>query len=231
MADDNCPPLTEILPNQLERQQVEKEIENLIFSDFQSSSAAAGALGLFRDPGNDANGRNLSQSAFADWLKQFAGVPFDQSRLDRRDFDVPDIASRRNLPKPNTNEFYEIKPDTNNGSREATAKIAGIIKLITELRLLFVPGIDYDPPGGKKITVSTTVGAVDFELTLSWKLQAPGIILYKVCLKAKQKQEVKEGVSLRTLGLLALVALAILFAILFGVRGGMRMPVAPPVVA
>jgi hypothetical protein len=218
MADDNenCPPLREILPDEKERQQVEKEIENLIEADFLSSTAAIGALSVFRDPGNDSDGHNLSRKAFAQWLKTFAGVPVDEARLEQ-DFQVPDIASRRDLPVANTNEFYEIKPDNANGLRDATAKIADVQKLMTDLRLLFVPGIDYDPPGGREIKTTIMVGGVEFEVRLAWRLRPPGRILYKICIKAKQPQEVP--VYLKVLTGVGLFVLAIIF-FLMGLRGG-----------
>src|SRR5689334_2134243 len=149
MAGNDCPPLGRMLPIQSERQQVEKEIEQFIEAHFEASSAALGALSVFKDPGNDDNGRNISQSAFKTWLITFAGVPVNEKRF-ATPFSVPDLASRRNLPKPNTNEFYEIKPDTNNGKRDCGQKIVDVANLLHELRLTFMPGEDYQTVPNKE---------------------------------------------------------------------------------
>ena len=229
MGEDNkgCPSLEDVFPDQDERQQIEKIIENLIFDDFKASPAAVGALSLFSDPGNDTKGRNLSQTAFATWLTQFAGVPFDTKRFERRDFQVPDIASRRTVRKFNANEFYEIKPDNDNGQRNAAAKIANITGLMTELRLLFVPGIDYDPIN-KNVTTTVSSGAMDVEVTLSWKRTLPGMILYKACIKVKKKIQVEQHVVEKVLLGLLMLALVIIGAILSGGRSLIPRPAVVP---
>ena len=230
-SNEGCPSLNDVFPDPQERQQIEKIIEKLIFDDFKASAAAAGALSLFSDPGNDTNGRNLSQTAFAAWMTQFAGVPFDTKRFARRDFEVPDFASRRTIAMANANEFYEIKPDNDNGKRDAAAKILHITGLMTELRLLFVPGIDYDPVN-KSITTTVSSGVIDVEVTLSWKRTFPGIVLYKACIKVKKKIQVEQHVVTKILLALLALALALIGAALTGGRslipGPAVVPFGPP---
>jgi hypothetical protein len=225
MGDKKCPPLEEFLPNGQERQQLEKEIEQFIESHFEASTAAAGALSVFKDPGNDGNGQNLSQQAFRTWLQTFAGVPVNEARL-KKPFSVPDIASRRNLPKPNTNEFYEIKPDTNNGRRDCRQKIFAVANLLHELRLTFEPGEDYQTVPNMEFVFNTSVGALDIEVTLKWRVAEVGHILYQVCISAKKKQEVRQDVTENNgfLFALLLLALGIILLVIMRGRGGMRFP-------
>jgi hypothetical protein len=232
---DNCPSLEQILPVPAERAQVEKEIEQFIEQHFEASPAALNALSVFKDPGNDANGRNLSQTAFKTWLQAFAGVPLNEARLNS-DFPVPDLASRRNRPAIlNQNEFYEIKPDSNNGRRDCGQKVIGVANFLHELRLTFEPGTDYQTVPNMEFTFNTQAGALEIEVKLKWRVAEPGHILYQVCIRAKKKQEVKDTVVEKDSLLFAiiLIALAIALGILFGgARGGMRSPgFAPPITA
>ena len=222
MGDQKCPPLENFLPVPLERQQLEKEIEQFIESHFEASTAAVNALSVFKDPGNDTTG-NLSKPAFKNWLETFAGARGDDPVFNLP-FSVPDIASRRNLPKPNANEFYEIKPDTNNGRRDCAQKIVAVETLLNSLRLTFLPGEDYQTVPNKEFVFNTAVGAVQIEVTLKWRVAAVGNILYQVCIKAKQRQEVREDVTQKDGFLLALLllALGIILLIIMKGRGGMR---------
>lgn len=233
MGDTKCPPLEQFLPNPQERAQVEKEIEQFIEGHFEASSAALNALSVFKDPGNDANGHNLSEQAFKIWLQTFAGVPTNDSRLNSS-FSVPDLASRRNLPIPNANEFYEIKPDTHNGQRDCAQKVFAVANFLHSLRLTFVPGEDYQTVPNKEFTFTTQAGAIEVEVTLKWRVAEVGNILYKVCIAAKKKQEVREEVTENNGFLFALLLLIIAIALAAAFRrpGGMRFPgMAPPITA
>jgi hypothetical protein len=222
---NKCPPLEEFLPIPHERQQLEKEIEQFIESHFEASPAAFGAVSVFKDPGNDTNGHNLSEQAFKIWLQTFAGVPVNDARLNQS-FSVPDIASRRNIPAPNANEFYEIKPDTNNGRRDCNQKIFAVANFLHELRLTFMPGEDYQTVPNKEFIFNTNLGALEIEVTLKWRVAEVGNILYQVCIRVKKKQEVKEDVTQKDglLLMLLLLALGIILLVIMKGRGGMRAP-------
>lgn len=227
---DKCPPLEQFLPVPQERQQLEKEIEQFIESHFEASTAAFGALSVFRDPGNDTNGHNLSQQAFKAWLQSFAGARANDPRLNQS-FSVPDIATRRNIPAPNANEFYEIKPDTTNGGRDCRQKIFAVENFLHDLRLNFMPGEDYQTAPNKEFIFNTNVGALEIEVTLKWRVADVGNILYQVCIRAKKKQEVKEDVTQKDgfLFALLLLALGIILLVIMKGRGGMRAPGITPV--
>jgi hypothetical protein len=230
MGDKKCPPLEQFLPVQQERQQLEKEIEQFIESHFEASTAAFGALSVFKDPGNDTNGHNLSKQAFKTWLQTFAGVPVHDARFNQS-FSVPDIASRRNISKPNANEFYEIKPDTNNGRRDCSQKIFAVANFLHDLRLTFVPGEDYQTIPGKEFVFNTVVGAIEIEVTLKWRVAEVGNILYEICIRAKKKEEVREDVTEKNgfLFALLLLALGIILLVIMKGEGGMRTPGLNPV--
>jgi hypothetical protein len=225
MGDKKCPALEEIFPVEAERQQVEKEIEQFIESHFEASPAALGALSVFKDPGNDTNGRNLSQQAFKTWLQTWAGVPVNEARFNQP-FSVPDIASRRDLNKPNTNEFYEIKPDSNNGRRDCSQKVLAVADFLHDLRLTFMPGEDYQTVPNTEFVFNTAMGALEIEVTLKWRVAQVGNILYQVCIRAKKKQEVREDVTENNgfLFALFLVVLAIILRMILKGGGGLRFP-------
>ncbi|MDW6023365.1 hypothetical protein SAZ10_16555 [Mesorhizobium sp. BAC0120] len=223
MGDTNCPPPEKLVPDEKERQQVEKEIEQFIESHFEASPAELGAISVFKDPGNDSNGRNQSQQAFKTWLQTFSGVPLNQDRLSKP-FSVPDIASRR--PGLQVNEFYEIKPDTHNGQRDCGQKVVEVGSFLHEVGAVFVPGLDYEIAPNKEFVFNRQVGAVEVEIRLTWRVAAPGNIWYKVCLFVKKKQEVREPSADNKAFLFALILLAVAIALAVGLKGGrgMRFP-------
>ena len=117
---------------------------------------------------------------------------------------MPDIVtSRRSTAK---SEFYEIKPNSNNGQREAARKVGDFERLNKDFDLLFFAGVDYDPHGSQ-FTRILPVGLVEYELTLKWWRAQPGVILYEICYRIRSKQKAPDLVPFIATFLLGLLLL------------------------
>jgi hypothetical protein len=189
-----CTTPSELLPGQAERQQLEREIERVIIGHFKTTPAAR-AIDDFTDPGTDGPRKVI------DWLSRNSfGRPIDtalmKQRFDQGEYSVPDIITNRGSVAKS--EFYEIKPNSDNGKREGFRKIADFEKLNKDFNLLFFPGEDYDPNQSIILASTATIASVEYQLELKWFREAPGLILYELCYRAKKKEEqpshVLEGV-------------------------------------
>ena len=84
-------------------------------------------------------------------------------------------------------ELYEIKPNSPSGLVEGRLKLAAISGFQIVYRLTYSKGMTFSPSPSitiSKGTIPMLVGSpLPFELSLSAKLTAPGLIQYKVCLE------------------------------------------------
>jgi hypothetical protein len=202
--NQGCTTPDQIWPIESEQQAAEREIERIIATDFRTSAAARGAIDIFFDPGTDG------PQVLTDWISGHSfGRVIDRKKMMRGflagDYAVPDIiTSRGSVAK---SEFYEIKPNSDNGRRLAARKVVDFERLNRDFGLLFFAGVDYDPHGSQ-FTRILTVGLVEYELTLKWWRAQPGVILYEICYRIRSKQDVKVPFFLLVLlGLLLLLLL------------------------
>src|SRR6185312_9288506 len=177
LGNEGCTTPNEIFDSEIERQLVENAIEQVISAHFATSPAALSAIAVFYDPGI-AGPRTITR-----WLCEhsFGRVINRQEMLsgfDAGKYSVPDIVTCRGAIAQS--EYYEIKPKSSNGQREGRDKLRCFNQLNNDFKLLFFPGIDYDPHGSQFFR-SLVVGLVEYELTLKWWRQQQGLILYEIC--------------------------------------------------
>jgi hypothetical protein len=207
--NSECKTPTELFSNVGEKQQMEREIERIIIGHFRGQNAAKGAIDIFVDPG--ING----PQAVTDWLSRNSfGRVVDKKKMmsgfAMGNYSVPDIiTSRGALGK---SEFYEIKPNSQDGVNDGIREIAAFTKLTTDFNLLFFPGLEYDP------NMSVPVNPIDiagetFDVELKWFRHGLGLILYELCIRRRQKQTQKapsrffETAMMFLLGMILLIIL------------------------
>ncbi len=156
-----------------------------------------------------------------DWLSRNAfGQSLNTTKMrqgfDAGDYSVPDIITSRGMNAKS--EYYEIKPDSDSGKADGFRKLVDFARLNFDFHLLFFPGEDYDPTTPTLLRASHVIGATEYELELKWWRQAPGLILYEICYKVKQRVEVKQQAPIAEIALMCLLALLLVW-LLRGFRG------------
>lgn len=182
-ANGKCLPPGEIWSDATERANISRQVEFIIFGDFQRSKAAIGAIDIFFDPGN---GRKEELIQFIS--RNSFGKPVNQSKMRvgfaAGKYAVPDILSSRGaLGK---SEHYEIKPNSATGPAEGKSQIRDFAQLNLDFGLLFFPGEEYDPKQSQTFFVVDT-GLIVITLELHWFRDVPGLLLYEFCAKWQRK--------------------------------------------
>jgi hypothetical protein len=219
-----CVTPSDLFSDQAEKQAIEREIERIIIGDFMGSKAASGAIDIFTDPG--VNGPRavtewLSRNSFGQTLNTTKMMQGFNAGL----YSVPDIITNRVTNAKS--EFYEIKPNSAPGKAEGLRKLVAFALLDHDFHLLFFPGVDYDPTAASLLRSIHQIGATEYELQLNWWRDAPGLVLYEICYKVKQKVEVKQETPIAGIALALLLALLVILLLkgLRGNPGGLGQPI------
>jgi hypothetical protein len=204
-----CTTPGELWSHTAEKQQMEREIERIIIGDFRTDKAAQGAIDIFVDPA--VNG----PQAVTDWLSRnsFGRVIDKKKMMDgfaQRKYSVPDIITNRGaLGK---SEFYEIKPNSQDGVNRGVTEVIAFTQLTTDFNLLFFPGTDYDP--NKSVPFNPVdIAGETYDIELKWFRHGLGLIVYELCYRRRQKQQQKapsrffEQTLLFLLGMILLIIL------------------------
>jgi hypothetical protein len=123
-------------------------------------------------------------------------------------------------------EYYEIKPESAEGSVEGKAKLMAIQAFMALFGCTYIPGVTLVP--GPSIpmasgTIPTIMGGVPFQAYLSVRRTLPGLLQYSVCVKT---DFVAIGASI-----LAIIAAIIAAILLKGARLPTLDPMPTPVIA
>ncbi len=211
-----CVTPNELWPDERERQQMEQMIERIIVGHYQTSTAALHARSIFTDPG-DATGPDKCIK----WLSQNTSDQSINTAKMRAGYDaklyaVPDIISARDPFA--SSEYYEIKPNSNNGRREGQGKITRFNRLIKDFHLRLAAGHEYDPIRSSPFPSSISIGGATYDLELKWWQETRGLILYEICYQKRQEQE-QEQTSHAGEALLLLLGVALAIMLGMGARG------------
>lgn len=180
-----CTTPQELWSNMAEKQQMEREIERIIIGHFRTDKAAQGAIDLFIDPA--INGPQV----VTDWLSRNSfGRVVDKKQMmagfAQGKYSVPDIiTSRGALAK---SEFYEIKPNSQDGVNRGVTEVIAFTQLTTDFKLLFFPGTDYDPNMSVPFNPVDIAGET-YDIELKWFRHGLGLIVYELCYRRRRKQK------------------------------------------
>jgi hypothetical protein len=185
--------------------------ETMVEADYCAKTGCNGADEYF-----DVRGK--SPRAYIAFLvkKNYGTVPDDKL------VSIPDWLSRPDIlaHKPAAKEFYEIKPGSAAGESAGKTKIKTIETYMASAGLPYVSGVAYNPTA---IPLGTIPSAgMDFEGFLKVWRSAPGLLLYKLCVKYSLDinwEKIGDVIGKIVLGVLAF------FAMFLGLRGG---PVTQP---
>ena len=147
-------------------------IERVIVGHFRASTAAAGAIDIFVDPGTNG------PAAATDWLSRnsFGRVINKKQMMDgylAGKYAVPDIITNRGAFAKS--EFYEIKAKS--AENDGVAQIARFTQLTADFKLLFFPGTDYDPNMSVPFGTPIVFAGDTYDIQLKWFRHGLGLIL------------------------------------------------------
>jgi hypothetical protein len=99
---------------------------------------------------------------------------------------VPDIVA---YVPGSTGEFYEIKPNSTEGIRQGDDKIRDVLRLMSEFRLVYLPGTRYNPDQLQPFESRLVNGMWIWEIELHFWREKDALILYEFCHKGRDRRE------------------------------------------
>ena len=146
-------------------------VEPLVFADFRSVMAPSGPNDFFDD--------SKSSIPYANFLSsQHPGLsPAQIAHLQGRR--RPDILRNAGA----TSEWYEIKPASVSGARDATLKLLSILSDYADAALPYKPGRRYTPTSEIPLTPMVGPGGEHIQPILELRRPVRGLIFWTLCIK------------------------------------------------